>query len=137
MHGAKKLAVVLMSSSSVTATSMEETLRPLKRVPCIHHLLHFQKDLRETRALIDSGSEVNTMTPAYAAKLGFKVQKTDIGTQKIDGSTLDTFGIVLASFQVEDQLRKTRFFQETFLLADISMKMVLYMPFLILSNADV
>ena len=87
--------------------------------------------------MIDSGSKVNTMTPTYIAKLGLKVRKTDIGAQKIDGSTLETFGMVLAGFQVEDKLRKVRFFQETFLLANISAEVVLGMPFLTLSNANV
>ena len=77
------------------------------------------------------------MTPTYAAKLGLKVRKTDIGAQKIDGSTLKTFRIVLAGFKVEDQLGRVWFFQETFLLADISTKVVLGMSFLTLSNADV
>ena len=45
--------------------------------------------------------------------------------------------MVLADFQVEDKLGKARFFQETFLLADISAEVVLGMPFLTLSNADV
>ena len=45
--------------------------------------------------------------------------------------------MVLASFQVEDKLGRIRFFQETFLLADISTEVVLGMPFLTLSNADV
>ena len=77
------------------------------------------------------------MTPAYTAKLGLQVQKANIGAQKIDGSTLETFGMVLADFQVEDKLGKVRFFQETFLLADINAEVVLGMPFLTLSNADV
>ena len=77
------------------------------------------------------------MTPGYALKLGLKVRPTDVGAQKIDGSTLETFGMVLASFQVEDKLGRTRYFQETFLLADISMEVVLGMPFLTLSNADI
>lgn len=42
-------------------------------------------------ALIDSGSEVNAMHPA--------VRKTDVGTQKIDGSALETFGMVIAGFR--------------------------------------
>ena len=137
MHGAKKLAVVSATSLLVTAASMKNTLRSLERVLCIYHPLRFRKDLRETRALIDWGGEINALIPVYAAKLGLKVQKIDIGAQKIDGSTLDTFEMVLTSFQVEDKLKKTRFFQETFLLADISTEMVLGIPFLTLSNADV
>ena len=45
--------------------------------------------------------------------------------------------MVLADFQVEEKLRRARFCQEIFLLADISVEVVLGMPFLTLSNADV
>ena len=77
------------------------------------------------------------MTPAFASKLGLKVCSTDVKAQKIDGSTLQTFGMVLASFQVEGKLGWARFFQESFLLADTIVEVVLSMPFLTLSNADV
>ena len=42
------------------------------------------------------------MTPAYAKQLGLQVRKTNIEAQKIDGSLLRTFGIVIADFQVEN-----------------------------------
>ena len=45
--------------------------------------------------------------------------------------------MVLASFQVEDKLKKARFFQKTFLLADLSIEIFLGMPFLTLSNANI
>ena len=77
------------------------------------------------------------MIPVYASKLGLRVRHTDVKASKIDGSTLQTFGMVLANFQVEDTLGRTRFFQETFLLTDISTEVVLNMPFLTFSNADV
>ena len=62
---------------------------------------------------------------------------TNVRAQKIDGSILETFGMVLASFQMEDKLKRAQFFQETFLLADLSIKMVLWMSFLTFSNANV
>ena len=43
------------------------------------------------------------MTPAYAKKLGFRTRKTDVRAQKIDGSSLNTFGIVTANFQILDK----------------------------------
>ena len=109
----------------------------LEKVQCIHNLIRFRKDSVGAGALLDSGSEVNAMTPAFASKLGLKVCPTNVGAQKIDGSTLQTFGMVLASFQVEDKLGRARFFQELFLLADTTVEVVLGMPFLTLSNADV
>ena len=77
------------------------------------------------------------MTPGYVLKLGLKVRPTNIGAQKIDSSILKTFEMVRASFQVEDKLGRPWFFQKIFLLADLSMEVVLEMPFLILSNANI
>ena len=47
-------------------------------VPCIHYPVQFEKDKKVIRALIDSGSKINTMTPAYVSKLGLQVRKTDV-----------------------------------------------------------
>ena len=80
----------------VTEASMEDTL--LARVPCIYYPVQFRKDGSQVQALLNSGSEVNPINPAYALRLGLRVQRTDIGAQKIDGSILKTFKIVLASF---------------------------------------
>ncbi len=76
------------------------------------------------------------MIPAYATKLGLTAQKTSVGAQKINGSLLETYGMVSASFSLQDSLRKVWFFEETFLLANTSMEVVLEMLFLALSNAD-
>ena len=118
----------------MTKISKEDNM-PLQRVPCVHYLIRFKK--KEVQTLIDSGSEANAMTPAYASKLGLRVHRINIGAQKIDSSTLETFGMVLASFQVEDKLGRARFFQKTFLLANISAMVVLSMHFLTLSNANI
>ena len=109
----------------------------LKRVSCIHYPLRFQKDTVYVKALVNSGSKVNDMTPAYVSELGLQVCQTNVRAQKIDGSTLKMFGMVLASFQVKDKLKRARFFQETFLLADISMEVVLGISFLTFSNTDI
>ena len=47
----------------------------------------------------------------------------------IDGSALETFGMVIADFQVEDKVGRPRFFQETFLVADTKFAVILGMPF--------
>ena len=126
----------MATSSLATGTSKEDEVS-LERVLCVHFPLHFQQDTADVGALIDSGSEVNAMKPAYVSKLGLRVHYTNVGAQKIDGSILQIFGTVLANFQVEDKLGGTRLFQETFLLANISAKVVLGIPFLTFSNADV
>ena len=76
------------------------------------------------------------MSSAYVEKLSFKAWKTNVGAQKIDGSALETFGMVIADFQVEDKGSKPRFFQETFLVANTKFQVVLGMPFLKISNTD-
>ena len=87
--------------------------------------------------MLENGSEVNAISPAYAKKLGFKTWKTNVGAQKIDGSTLETFGMVIADFQVENKGGRPRYFQEIFLVADTKFEMVLEMPFLKISNTNI
>ena len=109
----------------------------LVRIPCIHYSVQFKKDMAEVQALIDSRSEVNTMAPAYAKKLGFWVQKTNVDTQMINGSTIKTYGMVIAGFYVQDKFGKARLFQKTFLVPDTSIEVVIRMTFLTLSKVEI
>ena len=77
------------------------------------------------------------MSPAHAKKLGLRTWKTNVGAQKINGSALETFEMVIADFQVEDKSGRPKFFQETFLVADTKFEIILGMLFLKLNNADV
>ena len=77
------------------------------------------------------------MTLGYTSKLGLKICLTYIKTQKIDDSTIKTFKIVLANFQIKDKFKRAKVFQKTFLLADFDIKMVLRIAFLILSNINI
>ena len=68
-------------------------------MPYIHYSVQFRKDKEATIwALIDLGSKVNSMTPAYVKQLDLQVQTTDGRAQKIDGSSFWNFGIVVACF---------------------------------------
>ena len=60
-----------------------------------------------------------------------RIRDTNIGVQKIDGSKLDTFGILIACFLVEIKERRSCFFEETFLLANISIDITVEMIFLL------
>ena len=91
----------------------------------------------QVQALIDSGSEVNAIHPTFAKQLGLPIRPTDVGAQKIDGTTLDTYGMVVAAFSVEDKDNRVRFFEETFLVANVSPEIVLGIPFFTLSGADI
>lgn len=88
-------------------------------------------------ALIDSGSKVNEILLTFIAKLGFTSSPTNVGTQKINGLLLETYAIILASFLLQKTLEKVQFFEGTFLRTDTSMKMIVKMLFLKLSNMDI
>ncbi len=113
---------------------MTEKKEELEWIPCIWYPIIF-KD--QTKALLDWGSELNAMSQAFAHHLGLTIRKTNVGAQKIDGTTLKTYGIVVSTFSVLNKDRKERFFEESFLLADIKPDIVLGIPFLTMSNADV
>lgn len=126
-----------MSTSAPVIEVSKEKEAALAKILYIYYLLCFQKNINEIQALINFGSKVNVMTPIYTSKLGLQIRQTNVKAQKIDSSTLETLKMVLASFQIEDKLGKAYFFQKIFLLINVSIKIVLQMPFLTLSNTDI
>ena len=126
---AKKLVTVL-----ATFTSMTEKKEELEQGPCIWYPVTF-KD--QTKALLDPKSKVNVMSQAFAHQVDFTIWKTNVGVQKINNTTLETYAIVVSTFFVLDKNGKERFLEESFLLADVKPKIVLGMPFLTMSNADI
>ena len=134
----KKLASVSATSVPITYTRSNKVVR----VPYIYYPIWFQESQRQksqeqVRVLLNSVSKVNVMNPVFARKLGFHIQKTNVGAQKIDGSILETFGIVIANFQVKDKGGRPKFFQKNFPMADTKFKVILGMLFLKINNADV
>ena len=87
--------------------------------------------------MLNFENKLNPITLAYTAQLSLKMQKTNIGAQKIDKFLLKTYEKIITAFKVLDKLSCSWFFQKTFLLTDISIKVVLGMVFLIVSNADI
>ena len=98
--GVKKLVLVSTTSTSITSASKEA----MKRVPYIYYLVQFKDmDKAPVEALIDLGSEVNAIHPSFVKQLSLPIRLTDIGAPKIDGTTLDTHGMVVAAFLMEDK----------------------------------
>ena len=138
---------VSTTSTLVTEDSEEAILasvKELERVTCIQYPITFPASVTQdgvaldpVSAYLDLGSKVNAMHPAFAEKLGLVVQTTNVGAQKIDATTLETYGMVVAAFSVTDQTDRVSFFEETFLVANVSPDVVFGMPFLTLSGADV
>ena len=82
------------------------------KVPYIQYPVWFQE--KQIKALLDSDSKVNAINPNFAWNLGLKVWKTIVGAQKIDGSVLKTFEMVITDFQVEDKTNSLDFFRKPF-----------------------
>ena len=135
----KKLVTVSSTSTRVTVARKEAVGKNLRsnlaRVPYIRYLINFRK--KSVSALLNSNSEVSTIYLAFAKELGLPIRPIDVGAQKIDGTTIETYGMVVAAFSIEDKANRIRFFEETFQVANVSPKVVFGMPFLTLSSADV
>lgn len=64
-------------------------LKPMfQRVLYIQYLTQFGQ--YSIKVPINSGSKVNAIQPRFIKKLGLHIYKTDVGTQKIDNSRLET-----------------------------------------------
>lgn len=73
---------------------------------------------------------------AYIAKLGLRPKFTNLSAWKIDSLPLEIYGMASASFSLKDSLKKIWFFEETFLLADTSIEIVLRISFLVFNNIN-
>ena len=128
--------------------SSEETIlvdaKQLEQIMCIQYFIVFPGDITQdslaldpVSALFNSSSEVNAMHLVFAEKLSLMIQITNVSTQKIDGITLKTYGMVVTAFSVTDQASKVSFFEKTFLVVNISPDVVFWMLFLTLSGANI
>lgn len=107
----------------------------LQFIPCIYYPVLFRQKL--VQVLINSGSEINVMSPVYIEKLGLWVRKTNISAQKINSITLIIHGMVVTNFSLKDKYGRDRFFEDIFLVANTSIEIVLDMPFFSLFNANI
>ena len=65
----------------------------LKHIFYIKYSIEFQAQW--VKALVNSDSEMNTINPIFAAKLGLSTQSINVGAQKIDASMLKTYDIII------------------------------------------
>ncbi len=77
---------------------MTASLKALWRVAYFWYIVYVQGIQVKIKALINSDSKVNIITPAYTTKLGLIIQKTNIEAWIIDGSHLKTYDMVSTSF---------------------------------------
>ena len=114
-----------------------------RHIPCAPQILPRppirSSGRRRNTVVADSGSKTKSMQGPLPMRRSstWLHQKLNVNTQKIDGPALVTYGMVVAGFLLQDKLGKVRFLEETFLLANTSIKVVLGMLFPALSNADI
>ena len=77
------------------------------------------------------------ISQAFAYQLDLTIWKTNVGAQKIDGTTLETYRMVVFTFSISDKDGSKRFFEENFVLADVQPEIVFRMLFLTMSIADI
>ncbi len=73
----------------------------------------------------------------YIAKLGLAICKINIKVQKIENLPLMFYSIVIIGFWLQNKLEKIQVFDKTFLLADITIEMILKILFLSFNNINI
>ena len=117
--------------------SKDDYLENFAQVPCIQYLVTFRKKSVPMLAFIDLDSEINAIHPTFARELGLPIKLIGVRAKKIDSTTLDIFGMVLAAFSMTDKTNWVKLFKKTFLVANNSLEVVFKMSFLILSCAEI
>ena len=132
---------VLATSTPVTIAkekAIEDGDNPrsnLEQVLCIHYPINFKEKF--VLAVFDSSNKVDAVYPTFTKKIGLSIRSTDVGAQKIDGTTVDSYEKVVIAFLIMDKANRVRFFEKTFLMANISPEIVFGMPFLTLSSTNI
>lgn len=109
MAGIKTIFFVILTSRFL-APNIDDSTLSVKQMIYIYYPLYFQENQSNIKASINSYSEVNAMAPSYTAKLGLKVWLIDVRAQKIDGSILKPFEMILTIFYVNNRCGKSWFF---------------------------
>ena len=86
---------------------------------------------------MNSKYKVNAIPLSFAKQLGLPIRPTNVGAQKIDNTILDIYEMAVAAFSVIDKANWVRFFEKTFLVANVSPEVVLGLLFLTLSSANI
>lgn len=124
------------AAKNVEASKDDKNLgSKLAQVLCIQDPITFKK--KSVLALFDLYNEVNAICPTFTKELGFFVRSTDVDAHKIDGTMLNTYEIVVVAFSMTDKVNWVKFFEENFLVANISLEVVFGRSFLTLSSVDI
>ena len=97
--------VVETAGAGKDGEKSEDSEYPGKLVPilCIWYSITFRRKSVPMLLLFESSNEVNAIHPTFTQKLGLSIRPTDVETQKIDGTTLDTYRMIVAIFFITDK----------------------------------
>lgn len=126
--------MAVSAASTLMTEKKTEEKEELERILYVQYSVSFKN---QTKTLLNSGNKVNVISQAFASQLGLKIWKTNVRAQRIDSTTLETYGIVVSTFSVLDKDDRERFFEENFLFANVKLDIVLGMSFLTINNADI
>lgn len=84
---------------------MIDNLGALQNISYIWYLVQFKRNYN-IKALLDSRSKINAMTLAYATELGLRPRATNVNIQEIDGSALEIYVMISASFSLQDRQKR-------------------------------
>ena len=107
----------------------------LAQVPYIRYAITFLR--KSVLTLLDLSSKSNAIYPTFIKKLELPIRLIDVRAQKFDNITLDSYEMVVTVFLITNKTNRVKFFKETFLVANISPKIVFKMFFFTLSDTDI
>ena len=87
--------------------------------------------------MINLSSKINIIYSIYIIKLGLYNKKINISKQKIDEFYLNSFEMVIVDCLVQNKLKKIRFLLEIFMLANISLELVLGIYFFTFNKVNI
>ena len=61
---------------------------------------------KDIKTVIDLSSKINMMQLTHTIKLGLRIKKINIGVQKIDGSYLNIFRMVIVNYSIKNKLER-------------------------------
>ena len=61
---------------------------------------------KDIKTVIDLSSKINMMQLTHTIKLGLRIKKINIGVQKIDGSYLNIFKMVIVNYSIKNKLER-------------------------------
>lgn len=98
---------------------------------------YLQKKFVPVLALFGLGNKLIAIYLTFTLELRLPIRPTDIKAQKIDGNMLDIYRIIVTVFLVFKKANWVKFFEEIFLIANVSLEVILEMLFFTLSTADI